>query len=107
MDYELHYLLSAHLAAGFFFDCYRHHRDLHSFPTRRSSDLYGLTKVWALEFAKLGVTVNVVAPMAKTRMTEDIAQVPDEMKPEQISPMVLFLCSDLAKDVNEIGRAHV
>src|SRR5437899_10391531 len=23
----------------FFFYCYRHHRDLHSFPTRRSSDL--------------------------------------------------------------------
>src|SRR5947209_8328573 len=38
--------------------------------------------------------------MAKTRMTEDIQQVPDDMKPEHISPMVLFLCSDLAKDVN-------
>src|SRR5438874_5480206 len=25
--------------AGFFFDCYADHRDLHSFPTRRSSDL--------------------------------------------------------------------
>src|SRR5687768_17715451 len=24
----------------FFFYCYRDHRDLHSFPTRRSSDLY-------------------------------------------------------------------
>src|SRR5437867_8224763 len=23
----------------FFFNCYLHHRDLHSFPTRRSSDL--------------------------------------------------------------------
>src|SRR5690349_24128959 len=23
----------------YFFYCYRHHRDLHSFPTRRSSDL--------------------------------------------------------------------
>src|SRR5690242_21576070 len=23
----------------FFFNCYGHHRDLHSFPTRRSSDL--------------------------------------------------------------------
>src|SRR5436190_12595438 len=23
----------------FFLSCYRHHRDLHSFPTRRSSDL--------------------------------------------------------------------
>src|SRR5204863_7738385 len=24
---------------SFFFSCYAHHRDLHSFPTRRSSDL--------------------------------------------------------------------
>src|SRR5205823_12316352 len=55
--------------------------------------IYGLTKVWALECAKLGINVNCIAPMAKTRMTEDIAQVPDDMKPEQISPMVLFLCS--------------
>src|SRR5437868_11391302 len=26
----------------FFFSCYDHHRDLHSFPTRRSSDLRDL-----------------------------------------------------------------
>src|SRR5215469_15198633 len=26
----------------FFFECYGHHRDLHSFPTRRSSDLLGI-----------------------------------------------------------------
>ena len=62
--------------------------------------IYGLTKVWALELAKIGVNVNCIAPMAKTRMTEDISQVPDDMKPEHISPMVLFLCSDLAKEVS-------
>src|SRR5437879_10138336 len=28
----------------FFFYSYRHHRDLHSFPTRRSSDLLALIK---------------------------------------------------------------
>src|SRR5699024_11875423 len=27
------------LLLSFFFPCYGHHRDLHSFPTRRSSDL--------------------------------------------------------------------
>src|SRR5690606_1584625 len=27
-------------SCAFFFYCYRHHRDLHSFPTRRSSDLW-------------------------------------------------------------------
>ena len=58
--------------------------------------IYGLTLVSAMEFAKFGVTVNAIAPMAKTRMTEEISQVPEEMRPEQISPMVLFLASDLA-----------
>ncbi|RMG06891.1 MAG: SDR family NAD(P)-dependent oxidoreductase, partial [Planctomycetota bacterium] len=61
--------------------------------------IYGLTRVWALELAKLGVTVNCIAPMAKTRMTRDIAMVPEDMRPEQISPMVLFLASDLAAEV--------
>src|SRR5690242_12377130 len=30
---------------AFFFQCYRHRPDLHSFPTRRSSDLITLTRV--------------------------------------------------------------
>src|SRR5690242_11214781 len=34
------YELAPLLPASFFFSCYRDHRDLHSFPTRRSSDLF-------------------------------------------------------------------
>src|SRR5699024_12822181 len=30
---------------SFFFDCYVPHRDLHSFPTRRSSDLYSIVNM--------------------------------------------------------------
>ncbi|MGE0709339.1 MAG: SDR family NAD(P)-dependent oxidoreductase [Planctomycetota bacterium] len=60
----------------------------------------GLTRVWALELKKLAINVNCIAPMAKTRMTEDIAMVPDEMRPEQIAPLALFLASELAKEVN-------
>src|SRR5690606_40977603 len=41
--YTLHCLSARyHLSLAlpyFFFSCYGHHRDLHSFPTRRSSDL--------------------------------------------------------------------
>ncbi|MCA8925416.1 MAG: SDR family NAD(P)-dependent oxidoreductase, partial [Planctomycetes bacterium] len=62
--------------------------------------IYGLTVTWAQELAKLGVTVNCLAPMAKTRMTDTIAMVPDSMRPEQVAPMALFLASDLAKDIN-------
>src|SRR5207247_11275018 len=35
----LFYLLLAYLCSSFFFYAYGTHRDLHSFPTRRSSDL--------------------------------------------------------------------
>src|SRR5438874_4682516 len=37
----------------FFFYSYRHHRDLHSFPTRRSSDLCKSVS-WKQSFATLG-----------------------------------------------------
>jgi NAD(P)-dependent dehydrogenase (short-subunit alcohol dehydrogenase family)/acyl dehydratase/putative sterol carrier protein len=61
--------------------------------------IYGLTRVLALELKKAGVTVNAVAPVAKTRMTEDISMVADEWAPEQISPIVVWLASDLARSV--------
>jgi len=60
----------------------------------------GMTRVWAMELKRAGIRCNVIAPMAKTRMTVDIDVVPDDITPEQISPMVLFLASDLSKDVN-------
>jgi NAD(P)-dependent dehydrogenase (short-subunit alcohol dehydrogenase family) len=64
----------------------------------------GFTRVCALELIKYGITVNAVVPVAKTRMTEDLpafAQLPEgQLGPEYISPVVVFLASDLAKDVN-------
>jgi NAD(P)-dependent dehydrogenase (short-subunit alcohol dehydrogenase family)/acyl dehydratase/putative sterol carrier protein len=59
-----------------------------------------LTKIWAMELAKYGITCNAIAPMAKTRMTEDIEAVPDDTQPEHISPLVVFLGSDLSSDVS-------
>ena len=59
----------------------------------------GFTRVAALELAKFKITVNAIVPIAKTRMTEDIAMVPDSMKPECVSPLVVFLASDLAAAV--------
>ncbi|MBI2932612.1 MAG: SDR family NAD(P)-dependent oxidoreductase [Planctomycetes bacterium] len=61
--------------------------------------IYGLTITSALEFGKFGITVNAVAPLAKTRMTEDIDMVSAEMRPEDVSPLVVFLAADLAQDV--------
>src|SRR5438067_13480933 len=40
-----HSLLIMFVFCIFFFYCYGDHRDLHSFPTRRSSDLLGFVKM--------------------------------------------------------------
>src|SRR5205814_10286193 len=39
------YMLQFYYVLPFFFYCYAHHRDLHSFPTRRSSDLRVVLRV--------------------------------------------------------------
>ncbi|RJP74642.1 MAG: SDR family NAD(P)-dependent oxidoreductase [Candidatus Abyssobacteria bacterium SURF_17] len=64
----------------------------------------GFTRVCAQEFIKYGITVNALVPVAKTRMTEDLpafANLPEgALDPAHISPVLVFLASDLAKDIN-------
>src|SRR5438552_19114322 len=45
----------------FFFYCYGHHRDLHSFPTRRSSDLSPTAPIRCRD--------GIVSPMSVLRIT--------------------------------------
>lgn len=61
--------------------------------------VYGFTRVLALELRRSNITVNCLAPIAKTRMTEEIGMVEAEWTPEQISPVVVFLASELGKVV--------
>lgn len=65
--------------------------------------IYGLTRTMAIEFSKFQVTVNAVAPIALTRMTENLPhhknETADQLGPQFISPAVLFLASDLASDL--------
>lgn len=65
--------------------------------------IYGLTRVSALEFQKLGITVNAVAPVALTRMTSDLAMMKGaterSLGPQLIAPAVVFLASDLAAGI--------
>lgn len=65
--------------------------------------IYGLTRTASMEFARMNVTVNAVAPVAVTRMTEDLPMMKgvsnDALGPQHIAPLVAFLASDLAKDV--------
>jgi NAD(P)-dependent dehydrogenase (short-subunit alcohol dehydrogenase family) len=63
------------------------------------------TNIAALEVARYGVTVNAVAPVALTRMTEGLGPAPesDEARearaPHWIAPIVTWLCSEEAAGV--------
>ena len=59
--------------------------------------LVGLMNTLKLEGQKNNVRVNTIAPVAATRMTENIGIPPEVMarlKPELVTPAVLYLCSD-------------
>jgi NAD(P)-dependent dehydrogenase (short-subunit alcohol dehydrogenase family) len=54
--------------------------------------LVGLTRVLAIEGERKGVFTNAIAPIAKTRMTEDImGAAGDAYAPELVTPVVIYL----------------
>jgi NAD(P)-dependent dehydrogenase (short-subunit alcohol dehydrogenase family) len=62
--------------------------------------VYGLTRTTSIELQKHRITVNAIAPIAKTRMTEDLPmmQNADTLTPDHIAPGALFLASDRCGD---------
>ncbi len=65
--------------------------------------LAGFMRVLALEGMKYGITVNVLAPAALSRMTEDLMpdtpELAERMAPDKVSPTVVWLCTDDAASV--------
>ena len=61
----------------------------------------GFARCLTLEGARYSVTVNILAPTALSRLTDDILpeQAKDAVPPEKVSPTVVWLCTDDAKDV--------
>ncbi len=63
----------------------------------------GLTRCLAIEGKKYGIRAFILAPIALTRLTDDLPGFDDEklkvrMSPAVISPLVVYLGSDLSKD---------
>jgi NAD(P)-dependent dehydrogenase (short-subunit alcohol dehydrogenase family) len=73
--------------------------------------LVGLMNTLKLEGERKNIRVNTIAPVAATRMTADLGM-PDEvfqaLKPELVTPAVLYLCSDDAPNgtVIEAGGGY-
>jgi NAD(P)-dependent dehydrogenase (short-subunit alcohol dehydrogenase family) len=57
--------------------------------------LVGLSNTLAVEGARAGILSNVIMPVAKTRMTEELlGEFADYLAPELVTPMVTYLCSE-------------
>ena len=62
--------------------------------------IYGLTRTASIELQRFGIFVNAVAPIAKTRLTDDLPMFEklDSLTPEHVARVHTFLASDLAGD---------
>ena len=74
--------------------------------------LYGLTRTLALEGRKNNILVNAIAPTGGTRMTEGLIppQVFERLKPELVSPLVVYLGSDACQETSglfEVGGGWI
>jgi NAD(P)-dependent dehydrogenase (short-subunit alcohol dehydrogenase family) len=84
--------------------------------------IYSMTLALARELKRYNVTVNAIAPRARTRMTENLgghfSDAPpsegfDDLSPDNVAPVVGWLASDAAADVNGQvfmvtgGRVHL
>jgi len=68
--------------------------------------IYALTKIYAMEFVKVGIRVNCVSPSGWTRMVTSISGAKDRAKQEEMEKIIsveptarlaVYLASDLAK----------
>ncbi|MGI8662460.1 MAG: SDR family oxidoreductase [Acidimicrobiales bacterium] len=73
--------------------------------------LVGFTRVLAVEGAKNNIKANAIAPVAKTRMTEELlGPVADALGPEFVTPVVAYLAHEscsVSGEVYSVGGGRV
>jgi NAD(P)-dependent dehydrogenase (short-subunit alcohol dehydrogenase family) len=65
--------------------------------------IWGFSRCLALEGQRNAIRVYILAPVALTRLTEDLAgmqagEMKEKLDPALVSPLVVYLASELAKD---------
>jgi NAD(P)-dependent dehydrogenase (short-subunit alcohol dehydrogenase family) len=66
--------------------------------------IFGFSRCLSIEGQKYGIRVFILAPVALTRLTEDLPgfdkeKIKDRMSPALVSPLVTYLVSDLSKEL--------
>jgi NAD(P)-dependent dehydrogenase (short-subunit alcohol dehydrogenase family) len=73
--------------------------------------LVGLTRVLAQEGAKYNIKANAIAPVARTRMTEDLlGPLVEKLDPSLVSPVVAYLVSEdcpVTGEIYSVGGGRV
>src|SRR5207249_1767534 len=72
-----------------------------------------MTRVWSQELERFDVKVNAIAPLARTRITEQsfgnlaVESGFDVLDPANVAPLAIFLASDLSNNLSgEVFGLH-